>query len=90
MAFLGLVPSERSTGETRKRGGITKTGNTRARKTLIEAAWTYRHSAGIGERHEKRLAELPEVIRDVAWKKLWAGGGGLASSSLAETDGCAP
>jgi transposase len=48
MAFLGLVPSERSTGETRHQGGITKTGNSSARKVLVEAAWTYRHSAGLG------------------------------------------
>jgi transposase len=68
MAFLGLVPSERSTGDTRKQGGITKAGNIRARKALIEAAWTYRHSAGIGESHQARLAQLPEQIRDIAWK----------------------
>jgi transposase len=54
MAFLVLVPSERSTGEARKQGGITKMGNTHARKFPIEAAWNYRHSAGISERHEKR------------------------------------
>lgn len=53
MAFLGLVPSERSTGETKRQGGITKTGNSRARKALIEAAWTYRYSAGIGVRHQR-------------------------------------
>ncbi|HUB96241.1 MAG TPA: IS110 family transposase [Stellaceae bacterium] len=40
MAFLGMVPSERSTGESVRRGGITKTGNGRARKALVEAAWT--------------------------------------------------
>jgi transposase len=40
MAFLGLVPSERSTGETRRLGGITKAGNASARKALVEAAWT--------------------------------------------------
>ena len=47
MAFLGLVPSERSTGDTRRQGGITKAGNSSARKALVEAAWTYRHSAGV-------------------------------------------
>jgi len=62
------VPSERSTGDTRKQGGITKTGNIRARKALIEAAWTYRHPAGIGEIHQARLAQLPEQIREIAWK----------------------
>jgi transposase len=68
MAFLGLVPSERSTGETRRQGGITKTGNIRARRALIEAAWTYRHPAGIGDAHQRRQTQLPQKIRDIAWK----------------------
>ncbi len=68
MAFLGLVPSERSTGETRRQGGITRTGNIRARKALVEAAWTYRHPAGIGDAHQRRQAQLPQQIRDIAWK----------------------
>lgn len=51
MAFLGLVPSERSTGDTRRQGRITKTGNSSARKALVEAAWTRRHSAGIEDKH---------------------------------------
>ena len=42
MAYLGLVPSERSTGDQVRRGGITKAGNPRARRVLIEGAWTYR------------------------------------------------
>lgn len=41
MAYLGMVPSEHSSGERRRPGGLTKTGNARARKALIEAAWTY-------------------------------------------------
>jgi len=45
MAYLGLVPSEHSTGNTVRRGGITKTGNARARKALVEAAWTYTRPA---------------------------------------------
>jgi transposase len=68
MAFLGLVPSERSTGDTRKQGGITKTGNSSARKALVEAAWTYRHSAGLGVDHQRRQQGLPEQVRDIAWK----------------------
>lgn len=68
MAFLGLVPSEHSTGEIRQRGGITKTGNVHARKALIEAAWTYRHAARIGDHHQRRQANLPESVRDIAWK----------------------
>ncbi len=45
MAYLGLVPSESSSGPTRRRGGITKTGNSHVRRVLVEAAWTYRHPA---------------------------------------------
>lgn len=43
MAYLGLVPSEHSSGATKRRGGITKTGNSHARRILVEAAWHYRH-----------------------------------------------
>lgn len=68
MAFLGLVPSERSTGDTRRQGGITKAGNSSARKVLVEAAWTYRHSAGLGVDHQRRQQGLPEQVRDIAWK----------------------
>jgi transposase len=68
MAFLGLVPSEASTGETRRQGGITKTGNSRARKALVEAAWTYRHAAGTGVQHQQRQKDLPPEVRDIAWK----------------------
>lgn len=68
MAFLGLVPSERSTGETRRQGGITRAGNARARSALVEAAWTYRHSAGLGVGHQRRQLELSEEVRDIAWK----------------------
>jgi transposase len=68
MAFLGLVPSERSTGESRRQGGITKSGNCRARVVLIEAAWTYRGSAGVGPAHQQRQKDLPEPIREIAWK----------------------
>src|ERR1700760_4372802 len=68
MAFLGLVPSQRSTGETRRQGGITKTGNASARKALVEAAWTYRHSAGVGVAHQQRQADLPPQVREIAWK----------------------
>ena len=68
MAYLGLVPAERSTGESRRRGGITRTGNTRARTALIEASWTYRYPAGIGEAHQHRQAAVPEAARDIAWR----------------------
>ena len=68
MAFLGLVPSERTTGETVRRGSITKTGNHRARRVLIEGAWTYRYSARVGETLRNRLKDLPVGVRNIAWK----------------------
>jgi transposase len=68
MAFLGLVPSERTTGDTVRRGSITKTGNHRARRVLIEGAWTYRFSARVGETLRGRLKDLPLSIRSIAWK----------------------
>ena len=49
MAYLGLVPSERSTGEQVRRGSITKAGNPRARRVLIEGAWTYRYPARLSQ-----------------------------------------
>lgn len=68
MSFLGLVPSEHSTGDTKRQGGITKAGNVSARKALVEAAWTYRHSAGLGVQHQQRQRGLPQQVRDIAWK----------------------
>jgi transposase len=68
MAYLGLVPSEYSTGERVKRGGITKTGNTRARRVLIEGAWTYRFPARVTPAIQTRLEGLPRSVREIAWK----------------------
>jgi transposase len=68
MAYVGLVPSEHSTGDSVRRGGITKAGNTRARRALIEGAWTYRMQARISRKLHDRLADLPSGIRDTAWK----------------------
>src|ERR1700740_37450 len=68
MAFLGLVPSERTTGDTVRRGSITKTGNQRARRVLVEGAWTYRHPARVTETLQGRLKDLPLSIRNIAWK----------------------
>jgi transposase len=68
MAFLGLVPGERSTGDTVRRKGLTLAGNRRARRALIEAAWTYRYPARVGETLRTRLEGLPKVIREIAWK----------------------
>jgi transposase len=68
MAFLGLVPSERTTGDTVRRGSITKTGNGRARRVLIEGAWTYRYPARIGQTLQDRLKGLPLKVQTIAWK----------------------
>ena len=68
MAFLGLVPGERSTGNTVRRTSLTLAGNRRARRVLIEAAWTYRFPARVSEALRARLEDLPKAIRDIAWK----------------------
>jgi transposase len=69
MAYLGLVPSESSTGERVKRGGITKAGNIRARRVLIEGAWTYRFPARMSRRLlQARQEGVSKAVRDIAWK----------------------
>lgn len=68
MAWLGLVPSERSTGEKIRRGPITKAGNGRARRVLIEAAWSYRHPPRVGVEKAARVAAAPRPAREIAWK----------------------
>ena len=68
MAWLGLVPSEFSTGEDTRRGPITKAGNRRARQLLIECAWSYRHPPRVGAGKLVRVAAAPPVVRDIAWK----------------------
>jgi transposase len=68
MAFLGLVPSEHSSGGTRRQGGITKAGNGAARRMLIEAAWSYRFPARISREQLLRQERLAKPIRDIAWK----------------------
>ena len=68
MAYFGLVPGERSSGETVRRGGITKTGNAHVRRALVEGAWAYRMKARIGRHKVDRIEALPKVIRDIGWK----------------------
>ena len=68
MAYPGLVPSEHASGSTVRRGPITKTGNSLARTSLVEAAWTYRFPARVSRIILVRSAHLPEPIRAVAWK----------------------
>jgi transposase len=68
MAYLGLNPSEHSSGATIKRGAITKTGNSLVRTCLVEAASTYRHPARVTKIIRDRLEGLPEPIRAIACK----------------------
>jgi len=67
-AFLGLIPGEYSTGESRRQGPITKAGNGHARRALIEGAWAYRFPAKVSELLQKRLEKLPQSIQNIAWK----------------------
>jgi len=68
MAYLGLVPSEHSSGATVRRGGLTKAGNSAARRLLIEAAWCYRFPARISRELLLRQETQPRAIREIAWK----------------------
>jgi transposase len=68
MAYLGLVPSEFSTGKRRHQGNITKSGNKHARRILIEAAWAYRWSARISRVLEVRQQGQPNAVRDISWR----------------------
>jgi transposase len=68
MAWVGLVPKERSSGSKVARGNITKAGNIRARWVLVESAWTYRLPARMGEDITRRNEGLPDPIRATAWK----------------------
>ena len=62
MAYLGLVPSECSSGESEYRGAITKTGNKHVRRLLVEAAWHNRHAARIPEPSRRRRQDQPPHI----------------------------
>jgi transposase len=68
MGYLGLVPSEDSTGDERRQGGITKMGNGIARRALIEAAWNYRSPARISRELLKRQEGLAKEVTDLSWK----------------------
>ena len=68
MKFLGLIPSEYSSGEKRRQGSITKAGNGHARRVLVEGAWAYRYPAKVSRHLHLRLETQPKVIQDIRWK----------------------
>ena len=68
MAYLGLVPSEHSTGDSVQRGPITKAGNRRARRILTECSWSYRHPPRVGKKKQEKVAAAPRPVREIAWK----------------------
>lgn len=68
MSYLGLVPSEFSSGPHQHRGALTRTGNARVRRLLVEAAWNYRHHAKISREMETRQHGLPASVVEIAWK----------------------
>jgi hypothetical protein len=63
MGYLGLVPSESSTGDKVKRGGITKAGNGRARRIFVEAAWSYRYPPRVSREKQPKVEAAPRAVR---------------------------
>jgi transposase len=68
MNYLGLTPSEYSSGARRQQGSITKTGNTQARRALVEGAWAYRYPAKVSRHLQLRLEKLPKPVQAISWK----------------------
>jgi len=68
MAYLGLVPSEYSSGDRHRRGALTKAGNTHARRVLVEAAWHYRHRPALGPRLARHTADQAPAVVAEAWR----------------------
>ena len=68
MGFVGLVPSLRATGLSRRTGALTKTGNAHVRRVLVEAAWSYRHPARRTKHMRSKLEGQPEEVQALSWK----------------------
>jgi transposase len=66
-SYLGLTPSEHSSGPSRSRGPITKTGNGHVRRLLVEAAWSYRHPARKTAILQRRAEKATEAVQKLAW-----------------------
>jgi transposase len=87
MGYSGAVPAEDSSGKRTRRGSITKTGNAHLRRIAIEAAWSYRLRPAIGPGLRKRQEDVPDEIKEIAWKaqhrlhKRYAGWGRRARTN---------
>jgi transposase len=68
MAFLGLVPSEHSSGESQRRGRITRTGNSHVRRVLVEAAWSYRFHPNMSREIRQRNEGVAPGVQRIAWR----------------------
>lgn len=68
MAYLGLIPSEYSSGTTRRQGSITRTGNRRVRRLLVEAATHYRHLPNMSRELRRRNEGVADGVRQIAWR----------------------
>ena len=68
MSYIGITPSEDSSGQKRRQGAITKTGNEACRRAIIEAAWQYRLPARVTTHIRKRHHGHPKAVIDIAWK----------------------
>ena len=68
MGYLGMIPSEDSSGSRPRQGSITKAGNSSARRALVEAAHAYAHPARVSWVIARRQTQLPKGVCDIAWK----------------------
>jgi transposase len=68
MRYLGLPPSEYSSGQRRCQGAITRTGNSQARRALVEGAWAYRDPANVSRHLLLRLEKRPKAVQEISWK----------------------
>jgi transposase len=68
MSYIGLTPSEDTSGEKRRQGAITKTGSRHARRLLVEAAWHYRRAPGKGQTLRRRQDGQPAAIIEISWQ----------------------
>jgi transposase len=68
MSYVGLVPSEHTSGQSRRQGAITKTGSGHARRLLVEAAWHYRRPPRTGTTLQRRQDGQPQLAVAISWK----------------------